>query len=638
MAYKGLVYNDIGNWIEFTDDPTSMTAAITATNNTGDSIPSNSAVNLFEGTSALEVRLANSNGGNNYPVVGFTTGVIPDGESGVVKCSGFLSGFSGLLAGKFYYHDPVMPGSITDWTDYVDGEKQQQVGFAINATDLYISIGNVFKKLAGSNALKNTDGMLEEVIEVGEAAQGFYWQGAWSAANTYVLNDVVKGSDGNTYVALQSVPISTDPITQPGNATYWQLFVPKGDAGTAGETGASGDKGDKGDAGEQGIQGEQGSQGETGAKGDKGDKGDAGAAGADGLGFSWQGAWSGANTYVLNDLVKGSDGNTYVALQSVPVSADPITQPDNAAYWQLFVPKGDTGDAGTQGIQGEQGIQGDTGATGATGPSGAYSIDGVSNPGGDIDLVAGTNITITPSDAANTIGIGLSGQVAVANGGTGASNASTALASLGGLASIDGVSNPGGDVDLVAGSNIVITPSKESLSIIISATGIVPRGTTFPISPTTDDRYYRTDRNLEYYYDGTRWLTVQLFSENAPNVVSIAVTNPITASTYTYNRLAFPHTNYSIYLISLDLDTYVATTLNSSNYWTAYVNISGGSNYYPINAYLAVRSANAQYKNHVAINTVYDATTVYFDTHYVKTGSPGACYPQSPRYTWRYVG
>lgn len=37
-------------------------------------------------------------------------------------------------------------------------------------------------------------------------------------------------------------------------------------------------------------------------------------------------------------------------------------------------------------------------------------------------------------------------------------------------------------------------------------------GTSFPTSPSASDPpFYRTDRGIEYYYDGTRWLSVQLF-------------------------------------------------------------------------------------------------------------------------------
>ncbi len=51
------------------------------------------------------------------------------------------------------------------------------------------------------------------------------------------------------------------------------------------------------------------------------------------------------------------------------------------------------------------------------------SIDGVSNNGGNVDLVEGSNITITPDDAANTITIaasgGGSGDITAVNAGTG---------------------------------------------------------------------------------------------------------------------------------------------------------------------------------------------------------------------------
>lgn len=38
-------------------------------------------------------------------------------------------------------------------------------------------------------------------------------------------------------------------------------------------------------------------------------------------------------------------------------------------------------------------------------------------------------------------------------------------------------------------------------------------GTGFPTA-ATGDRYWRTDTALEYYYDGTRWVTTQLFTHN----------------------------------------------------------------------------------------------------------------------------
>jgi len=80
----------------------------------------------------------------------------------------------------------------------------------------------------------------------------------------------------------------------------------------------------------------------------------------------------------------------------------------------------------------------------------ANSIDGVSNPGGDIDFIAGSNVTISSDNVANTITFSATG---------GASD------------TIDGVSNQGGDIDLVAGTNVTITPNNAANTITFSATG-----------------------------------------------------------------------------------------------------------------------------------------------------------------------
>jgi len=169
------------------------------------------------------------------------------------------------------------------------------------------------------------------------------------------------------------------------------------------------------------------------------------------------------------------------------------------------------------------------------------SLDGVSNDGGNIDLVAGANITITPDDAANTITIsatpgsggseitavnagagltggGTTGDVALNIGaGTGINvstdavelntgftdsryvnenqaeaisssmiqnNAvTTAKISPNIVSSLDGVSNDGGNIDLVAGANITITPDNAANIITISSSG----GLSLPFSGTTSN-------------------------------------------------------------------------------------------------------------------------------------------------------
>ena len=95
---------------------------------------------------------------------------------------------------------------------------------------------------------------------------------------------------------------------------------------------------------------------------------------------------------------------------------------------------------------------------GPRGERGLASIDGVSNPGGDVDLVAGAGIAITPDQTNRRVTIAASGTQ--------------------GLVSLDGVSNPGGNIDLVPvpGQSIVITPDDTNNQIMIGENHSIQTG------------------------------------------------------------------------------------------------------------------------------------------------------------------
>lgn len=93
-------------------------------------------------------------------------------------------------------------------------------------------------------------------------------RGAWSAAATYLADDVVT-HDGTSWRALRTSKGST-----PGRvAADWQVFAAKGDTGPKGDTGTPGATGAQGVAG---AQGPEGPRGETGAPGPSGAPGPAG--------------------------------------------------------------------------------------------------------------------------------------------------------------------------------------------------------------------------------------------------------------------------------------------------------------------------------------------------------------------------
>jgi len=90
--------------------------------------------------------------------------------------------------------------------------------------------------------------------------------------------------------------------------------------------------------------------GPTGAQGPAGPQGVAGPVGPAGL--NWQGAWSAAGTYVIDDAV-GYGGASWFCIANVGPS---VTTPDlDPTNWALLASQGSPGIAGPQGIQGVAG-------------------------------------------------------------------------------------------------------------------------------------------------------------------------------------------------------------------------------------------------------------------------------------------
>lgn len=124
-------------------------------------------------------------------------------------------------------------------------------------------------------------------------------------------------------------------------------------------------------------------------------------------------------------------------------------------------------------------------------------------------------------------------------------------------------------VDFV-GAGVTATNSGGAVTVTIPSSGGIASGTSFPGSPATNDRFYRTDRRIEYFYDGTRWLTTQLFYQSA--VLANAI--QYTATAFNQQRIGIPkhgHTDVYVEYISL------AYILVSTGNWTVTYNWSANS-------------------------------------------------------------
>lgn len=252
-------------------------------------------------------------------------------------------------------------------------------------------------------------------------------------------------------------------------------------------------------------------------------------------------------------------------------------------------------------------------------PSGGYA--GVLNTSGCTNILdytggvaAGVAITGTPS----------SGQVPTATG-AGAATWQTPSA---------GFTNPmTTSQDIIVGGasgaagRLAVGAAGAALSIINSAVAW-NSGTSFPGSKATGDRYWRTDLGLEAFWDGTRWLTTQLFRE--PMQVG-NVTMPDTVGT-AWGRMAMYGTTFDIWLVNWDISTYVATTNSGTSFWTASLNkYIANDTATAIDSFTtAADTVNTWTKRRRAIGASVAAAT-YFGLSVTggKTSTPGGIYSAS---------
>jgi hypothetical protein len=173
-----------------------------------------------------------------------------------------------------------------------------------------------------------------------------------------------------------------------------------------------------------------------------------------------------------------------------------------------------------------------------------------------------------------------------------------------------------------------------------SGTGLgYSEGTSFPGSPSTNDKYYRTDRNLLYYYDGTRWLTTEVFCIELKRE-EVALAWPASATGSPYHRATLPFgSDYDYYLLDWHWGSFVLTTNNGTNYWTANLHKfdTAAGDVTVVGPTTAADTAGTTYAKKTAINALMGAY-IGFYTEAVKTLSPGTFRFYGGHVTCRAVG
>lgn len=174
--------------------------------------------------------------------------------------------------------------------------------------------------------------------------------------------------------------------------------------------------------------------------------------------------------------------------------------------------------------------------------------------------------------------------------------------------------------------------TRTDLATLADAQGI-PAGTSFPGSPSSNDLFYRTDRDLLYFYDGTQWLTVNLFEAQLFQEQLAGQSATGTAGYWAVDS------TYGMYLVDVCCSLFVNGTNSGTSFWTLAIARGNSANSYTdiATADTSADAGSTWLRKTLAINAVLDSTARVLRWRPVKTSTPGNLHaPATLRY--RLIG
>jgi len=215
-----------------------------------------------------------------------------------------------------------------------------------------------------------------------------------------------------------------------------------------------------------------------------------------------------------------------------------------------------------------------------------------------------------------------------------AGNSWSTWANLAGTGSVatDAIWDAAGDLAVGSGADTATKLAKGSAGAVLAMGNgslIWNAGTSFPGSKATNDRYFRTDIGEEYYWDGTRWASLEVKVVPFP----LATDPPITANGTVLHRMAIPPGgNSDILLAGVYGAFYVAggTALSGSHKWVGTVSKTNTAGASSLGSTSIDSGSSDQWRplTAVTINAVAAVGSGYvaLEVNWAKTGTPGSLY------------
>lgn len=179
--------------------------------------------------------------------------------------------------------------------------------------------------------------------------------------------------------------------------------------------------------------------------------------------------------------------------------------------------------------------------------------------------------------------------------------------------------------------------------LMAQQTDFATSGAAFPTDNLfTGRKFFRTDRGIDYYYDGTRWLST--FNKTMSLTAFSAFMNALAATATASMRCAILDTTYGVYVESLVLSYFVSTTFTAVNHWTINLNrtTAAGGLGTPLSGtdlFTTGDLPNTVIGRGFAINTAFlvtDAVRWFMDIN--KVNAPGTIEIEGAWLSYRLIG
>lgn len=146
------------------------------------------------------------------------------------------------------------------------------------------------------------------------------------------------------------------------------------------------------------------------------------------------------------------------------------------------------------------------------------------------------------------------------------------------------------------------------------------RGSTNPsasdgITLATGDRFFRTDALIPVVYDGTRFLTAEIFEAR------FAYTTGISATVEDFTRLEPMPSGLQPYIVQWDVTFNIGATNTAVNYWQAFLRSNGTTTIAQTDT-IGLTAATANQRRTITSFTQPAGALFYLNPSYVKQGTP----------------